>query len=672
MNERFSRAGLIARVDLVHEPEFALGNVQVRPALCEVAGPGWSEMLEPRVMQVLVALTRAKGSVVSRDELIEACWEGRAVGEDSITRCVGRLRKLAETSNNAFTLDTVLRVGYRLKVMEAPAITRLDSASACEAVPSASTATPSDDSKPKHFNNPILLASLAAAACVAVLMVALAVWWFRSAPPAAPNVPLGPAASVAVLPFVNMSGDPAKEYFSDGFSEELLNDLSNDPRLRVAARTSSFAFKGRSGDTKAIARALHVHAIVEGGVRDAGSRVRITAQLIDADNGYNIWSARYDRDLSDVLRVQDEVARAITVALTHKILPGAVETPRPGKIDPAVYRMYLEAQNQLSLVPEDGWKKGFALLQQVTARQPDFAEGWASLSFAAWDVAVVFEPQQQNSILAAGRVAAERALLLDPRNIGARVVRAVYKLWDWDWSAATSDFRALRAQSPNHIRVLFGLRAYYRFMGFQNEALESMRRAEAIDPLSAHTKRLIVGELVMMDRYREAIATARAALAHHPDSGDALLSLCQAYAKTGQIQQAREVNAHLRQFGNPMIAQSCDFEIDAATGDALAARTILNNWIAEFPDKFSGEHEYATDIADQYVALNDFDRAGDWYERAYDRHEAFLFADTFFIDDAKYRQTASFKALSQRPGFKEWQAEHDRIAAELAARGGAP
>jgi len=153
MNERFSRTGLIARVDLVHEPEFALGNVQVRPALCEVAGPGWSETLEPRVMQVLVALARANGGAVSCDEPIEACWEGRVVGEDSLTRCIGRLRKLAETSNNAFTLDTVLRVGYRLKAAETPALTRLDPTFAGEAVPPAdpTECATVEDLKPKPF-----------------------------------------------------------------------------------------------------------------------------------------------------------------------------------------------------------------------------------------------------------------------------------------------------------------------------------------------------------------------------------------------------------------------------------------------------------------------------------------------------------------------------------------
>jgi tetratricopeptide (TPR) repeat protein len=120
------------------------------------------------------------------------------------------------------------------------------------------------------------------------------------------------------------------------------------------------------------------------------------------------------------------------------------------------------------------------------------------------------------------------------------------------------------------------------------------------------------------------------------------------------------------------MVQSCVFEIDVAAGDVSAALTILNNWIAEFPDKFPHAVQEASDIAYAYVQLGDFDRANNWYERAYDRHEMDLFYNIFQIDHAKYRQTVGFKALSRRPGFKVWQAEHDRIAAELAARGGAP
>ena len=152
-----------------------------------------------------------------------------------------------------------------------------------------------------------------------------------TAPFSTPKTVSAAEASIAVLPFVNMSGDPSKEYFSDGVSEELLNDLANNPGLRVAARTSAFAFKGKNEDIQKIALTLHVRAILEGSVREIGDHLRITAQLINAADGYHLWSATYDRDLTDILVVQDDIARAITTALAQKLLVRATGPCRPNQ-----------------------------------------------------------------------------------------------------------------------------------------------------------------------------------------------------------------------------------------------------------------------------------------------------------------------------------------------------
>jgi len=241
---------------------------------------------------------------------------------------------------------------------------------------------------------------------------------------------------------------------------------------------------------------------------------------------------------------------------------------------------------------------------------------------------------------------------------------------DWDWSAAAAHYRVLRAENPNNWRLLTHVADFYDAMGFANEALEIDRRAQTLDPVD-FSKALFLYRLAAAGRYRDEIPVARLILAHRPDDPYPLEWLCQAYAKTGQIRAAREVNEHLHRLKSDQL-QWCQFEIDVAAGDASAARTILNTWISEFPDKYSDDIREAPDIGNAYVELNDFDRASDWYERAYDLHEQDLFPEVFQTDHAKYRQTAGFKALSQRPGFKAWQAEHDRIAAELAAHHGAP
>ncbi len=186
----------------------------------------------------------------------------------------------------------------------------------------------------------------------------MAYWLAREEPAPPPGVaasiapvpaPLPQKASIAVLPFDNMSGDDAKVYFSDGISEEILNDLANVRALRVAARASSFSFKGKNTDIKTIARMLAVRTVLQGSVRQSGERIRITAQLVNASDGYVIWSSSFDRDLTDVLTVQDEIARAITASLTDRLLPHQLPKPKPrlAAINADAYRAYLQGQYYL-------------------------------------------------------------------------------------------------------------------------------------------------------------------------------------------------------------------------------------------------------------------------------------------------------------------------------------
>ena len=217
--------------------------------------------------------------------------------------------------------------------------------------------------------------------------------------------------SVAVLPFVNMSGDPEKEYLGDGLSEEILNDLANMPDLRVAARTSSFAFKGKRADIGEIARKLHVGAVLEGSVRQEGDRIRVVAQLINVADGFHLWSASYDGRLDDILSVQDQIARAIVVALTRKLVP-----PKPRHtIDPKAYQDNLEAQYFFNQRSGSAFRKANELLKDALARQPDFTAAYALrghvvLLFAGEDrelqeksrqmtaAALRFEPDNQEAL----------------------------------------------------------------------------------------------------------------------------------------------------------------------------------------------------------------------------------------------------------------------------------
>lgn len=681
MNE-LVRAGVIARVELGHEPDFALGPIQVRPSRREIMAAGTHEIIEPRVMQVLVALVRAKGDILTRDDLIESCWDGVIVGEDALQRCISRLRKLAEANGNAFAIETIPRVGYRLKVAKTDAVPPLRSTDARKGQPFSACAAAAvslpfpTTAEPRRLVRLKWRIVVSAVGVLVLLTVGLMLWQFWPSKP--PSILAAPVeASVAVLPFVNMSGDPKQEYFSDGFSEELINDLTNVPHLNVASRTSSFAFKGKNEDIGTIARALGVHAIVEGSVREVGDRVRITAQLIDSSNGYHLWSADYTRNLTDILSLQDELARSIAAALTHRLVP-APTAPRP-KIDPAVYRLYLEGRHQWRYTgpPQDA-RRALAIFRQVTIRAPDFADGFAYLSIVA-DYLAYISDAAPASDFALASAAAQHALSLDPRNMLARSVRGYVALGAWNWRAAASDFRILRDQNPNSIITPNALRAFYEQLGFPDEALAQWRHLSASDP---STYRNVITTLFALDwagRFQEEIGVVQAQLVRSPRDTIRMAYLCSAYAATGQIAQARAAEERLRRlqtdFESRTFLRDCEFYIDVATGNRAGALKLLHISEAAYPDRLvfgprlSGVS--AACFGASYVLLGDFDKATGWFERAYERREPILFGYLYgFGNDMameKYRLTPGYKALAAKPLFKDWQAEHDRIAAALAA-----
>ncbi|HVP84241.1 MAG TPA: hypothetical protein VMS78_05950 [Rhizomicrobium sp.] len=226
-------------------------------------------------------------------------------------------------------------------------------------------------------------------------------------------------ASIAVLPFANLSGDPTKRYFSDGIADQLISELSKTPALRVASRTSSFAVAQKNMDVKTLGKALNVKTVLEGSVREEGGRVRIAAQLVSASDGFEVWSNTYDRNLTDILSLQDEIARSITGALTQKLVGqklAQVPHPQPRQIDPEAYRDYLQAQFFLAQRSEDSINRSIELLTKVTERAPDFADGYATMANAHATLAFNFDQQTH---IAPALYAVKQALALDSNNITA-------------------------------------------------------------------------------------------------------------------------------------------------------------------------------------------------------------------------------------------------------------
>ena len=231
-------------------------------------------------------------------------------------------------------------------------------------------------------------------------------------------------ASVCVLPFSNMSGEPEQEYFSDGISEDIITDLSNVSALSVVARNTSFAFKGQSPDVKEVALKLGVSHVLEGSVRKAGNRVRITAQLIDGAKGDHVWASRFDRDLTDIFEIQDEISKAIVDALKLKLLPAekkAIENRGTTNVD--AYNLYLMARQQWVGGPQGNPRREEAvvrLCQQATLRDPLYAQAWALMGFAQLELRF-WHGRDENAL-----PAAERALAINPKMPEALCIKARY------------------------------------------------------------------------------------------------------------------------------------------------------------------------------------------------------------------------------------------------------
>ena len=322
--------------------------------------------------------------------------------------------------------------------------------------------------------------------------------------PAPAAEPSAREKSIAVLPFVNMSSDPEQEYFSDGLSEEILNLLAKVPELKVIGRTSSFAFKGKNEDLRSIGQALGVNTVLEGSVRKSGDRVRITAQLIDVSNGAHLWSSTYDRTLTDIFAVQDNVASEILDALQVHV--GAKPTRGRPTENTDAYALFLEAKSAMNRWDAESAEE---LLLQSIELDPGFAEAHEMLAYAYWE-------QWGNTRDAASATqnaekAATRALAINPDLIFAQYLLESARSGANDLLAEIENLEAVFREEPNHGPASEILIYYVSFGGYFREALRIAERQVELDPLSPNVLLLYNQLLFAAGRKGEALAAVELA-----------------------------------------------------------------------------------------------------------------------------------------------------------------
>jgi serine/threonine-protein kinase len=393
--------------------------------------------------------------------------------------------------------------------------------------------------------------ALAVAVAVALSYVVVDRLWL-SKHSAAPRIPaaaapdfIPPPHSIAVLPFVNMSGDAKQDYFSDGISEELLNSLSRLNDLQVVARTSSFSFKGQNVDVSTIAHKLNVGAILEGSVRRAGNTVRITVQLINGVSGFHIWSQTYDRQLSDILKLQTEVATSVAQQLEVRLAGNETAVLELGSTTNAqAYEAYLRGSELLSDTDtgEAELRAALAAFDQAIALDPNYAQAHARRASALADISIFVDlkPEELARVREQARLAGERAVALAPELGDAhQALAGVLSNGLLDFADAAPEFDRALALSPGSARVQLGFAAFAGQLGHFGAAIKAARRAVDLDPQNANAQVTLGQVLGQARRYSEALAALQAAKVLRPNSNFITSNMAYVLLGSGQFEKVR-------------------------------------------------------------------------------------------------------------------------------------
>ncbi|MCR4405032.1 MAG: tetratricopeptide repeat protein [Candidatus Acetothermia bacterium] len=457
---------------------------------------------------------------------------------------------------------------------------------------------------------------------------------------------------IAVLPLANISPDPKDEYFADGMTEELIYTLSKLRELRVIAYTSVMAYKGQRKKIAEIGRELGVGTVLEGSVRKAGNRLRITALLIDAQNEEHLWSERYDRDLEDVFAIQSDIAKRVAEALQVHLLAGErqeIEKEPTGNLE--AYDLYLRGRHCGNERTEERFKKAIECFEGAIGIDPDYALAYAGLA-DIYTVLPLYAPAAFKETFLRAKRAALQALLLDDTLAEARVSLAQVKAYcDWNWAEAEREFIRAIALKPSYATAHYQYGRFFIYMGRFDEALEEIHRALELDPLSVLSNFHLGVVVYLTGDYDEAIKALQKTIEMAPNFWMGHIWLGMAYLEKSMYAEAL---ARLHQAKAlpgcwPSMADAVIASVYTRMGKRRAARELLDELLRR------SEREYIPPswMAILYSALGENDRCFAWLEQAYEEHDQFLLflakgGGIFEIDRADPR----FTALLKRIGLK--------------------
>jgi TolB-like protein/DNA-binding winged helix-turn-helix (wHTH) protein/Tfp pilus assembly protein PilF len=622
------------------------GQFEIDMAAGELYKSGRRVALQEKPFRVLSALLRHPGELVTREDLQSQLWsvDTHVEFDEGLNTAIRKLRTaFGDSADNPRFIETVPRRGYRFI---AP-VSKVEMVAAVAEV-SAGHSAPVLASSPTHSKSRrspvwgIALGSLLLLAVVLAVMpgVLRGAWGLFSRRPEAIGAPQ--IRSLAVLPLENLSNDSSQDYFADGMTDQLITDLGQIKSLRVISRTSVMQFKGVSKPIAQIARELNVDAVVEGTILKSGSQVRITAQLIQAPLDKHLWAQSYEGDLHNVLSLQNKVANAIAEEVQVTLTPGERVLPRAGRpVDPEAYEDYLQGRYFWNKRDGDALERASEYFQKATSIDPNYAPAYAGSAQTYALFAGNTGPKDE--FVAAGKKAANQALLLDPNLAEAHTALALLLSGEYNFKDEEREFKLAVTLDPNYAtgHHWYG-EVYLVQMGRFEEANREMKQALALDPAS----RIIATDwgtvLFWERRYDEAYKQLSKVIAMDAGFSEAylwrgrvLLKLGKYPAAIDDLETAHRIN-HASQIISPTLAYAY-----GVSGNRAKANLQLHRLLAESRQRYVSP--WAIGLV--YLGLGDKPRSLDWFEKAVREHSPEMTAVWVAPEADSLRQEPRFKEL---------------------------
>jgi TolB-like protein/DNA-binding winged helix-turn-helix (wHTH) protein/Tfp pilus assembly protein PilF len=568
--------------------------------------------------EVLAMLLESPGQLVTREELRTRLWPTDTFVDfdHGLNAAVNKLRDaLSESAEKPTYVETLPRRGYRfISAVDLPDSLGLKlpvpemPASLESPVVVAETQIPSRYGRRRVFVTALVLVVILA------VVFGFDLGGVRHRLVGEPSVPR--IQSIAVLPLENLSKDPDQEYFADGMTDELITNLAQISALRVISRTSAMQYKGTKKSLSEIARELHVDAVVEGTVMHSGDRVRITAQLIEASTDHHLWAASYDRDLQNVLSMQEEVTRAIVSEVRVKLT--AQEQARLANmhpINPEAFQLWLKGRYYWYKLNPEGLQKAIEYFQQALEKDPAYAPAYAGLA-DSYNLLAFFNVFPPREVMPKAKAAAVKALELDDNLAEAHVSLGWAGFtYDLDWPAAGKHFDRAIVLNPAYPLAHSYYSLYLGALGRSEEGLTEAKRALDLDPVSPAINHYVVVQLYLARRFDEAIEQCRKTLELDPSFTPVHGTLAEVYSAKGMY---REALAEYEEYsalsgGSPRSTAFVGYA-HARLGQRSQAFRVLEQLRAASKQKYVP----ALSFAIVYVGLGEKEQAFLWLEKAYD------------------------------------------------------